>query len=311
MSSPRASRRDFMQLGAAGVLGVSASGWFPAFAAEAAKNPQRKRSCILLWMNGGPASIDLFDLKVGHTNGGPYKEIQTKAPGLKFGEHLPKLAEHGERIAVLRGMSTKEGDHARGTYLMRTGNLPVGALQFPTLGSLISKEIGDQGAELPNFVSIAPFRGFFAQSAHSPGFLGPQYAALMVGENNFGPPPAGNDADNRLKVQDLGRPGDVSKEQAEARYAMLKDLEKYFAAQRPDLSARSHQLAYDRAVRLMQSVGAKAFDLSEEKAEVRDRYGRNLFGQGCLLARRLVERNVPFIEVTLSGWDTHRDNFNQ
>jgi uncharacterized protein (DUF1501 family) len=121
----------------------------------------------------------------------------------------------------------------------------------------------------------------------------------------------GQDVENRLKVQDLDRPGDVSKEQAEARYEMLKSLEQYFAAQRPDLSARSHQLAYDRAVRLMQSVGAKAFDLTEEKAEVRDRYGRNLFGQGCLLARRLVERNVPFVEVTLSGWDTHRDNFNQ
>ena len=96
MSSLRVSRRDFGRLSAAGVLGASASGWFPAFAAEAAKNPQRKRSCILLWMNGGPATIDMFDVKAGHANGGPTKEIQTKAPGLKFSEYLPKLANHAE-----------------------------------------------------------------------------------------------------------------------------------------------------------------------------------------------------------------------
>jgi len=304
------SRRDFFRLGAVGALGTSMSGWFPAFAAEASKDPQRKRSCILLWMNGGPATIDLWDLKPGHTNGGPFTEIQTSAPGLKIGQHLPNLARHGEHLAVLRGMSTKEGDHARGTYLMRTGNLPQGAIQFPTLGSLISKEMGDPSAELPNFVSISPFR-FFGAGAFGPGFLGPQYAPLIVGENNnFGPPQAGDNADRVLKVQDLERPSDVGKEQAEARYNLLQDLEHSFASERPNLVAKSHQLAYDRAVRLMQSVGAKAFDLTQEPPRVRDAYGRNLFGQGCLLARRLVERGVPFVEVTLGGWDTHSDNFN-
>ena len=109
------SRRDFLKLSAAGVLGSSAS-WMPAFANAAASNPQRQRSCILLWMSGGPASIDLFDLKVGHVNGGPFREIATSAPGLKFGEHLPQLAKHGKEIGVVRSMSTKEGDHGRATY---------------------------------------------------------------------------------------------------------------------------------------------------------------------------------------------------
>jgi hypothetical protein len=309
MSHLPVSRRDFMRLGALGALGVSASGWLPALASDAAASPHRKRSCILLWMSGGPATIDLFDLKPGHDNGGPYQEIATAAPGLKFGEHLPKLARHGKEIAVVRSMSTKEGDHGRGTYFLRTGNLPTGALQFPTLGSLVSKELGDATAELPNFVSVSPFRAF-AQGAFGPGFLGPQYAPLIVGENNnFGAPRPNDNVDNALKVQDLDRPADVSGKQAEARFDMLKDLERSFLGERPNLVAQSHQTAYDRAVRLMQSVGAKAFDLSTESDKTRDAYGRNLFGQGCLLARRLVERGVPFVEVTLGGWDTHQNNF--
>ena len=301
------SRRDMLRVSAG--LGVAASGWFSAFAADAARNPQRKRSCILLWMNGGPATIDMWDLKPGHINGGPYKQIEA-APDLLIGEHLPKLAKHGKHLAVVRSMSTKEGDHARGTYYMRTGNLPTGAIQFPTIGSLISKELGDPNAELPNFVAVSPFRQF-AQGAFGPGFLGPKYAPLIVGEGNFGPPQPNQDADRSLRVQDLDRPKDVSSEQAESRYELLKELERWFLAERPNLVGQSHATAYDRAVRLMQSVGAKAFDLSEEPMKTRDAYGRNLFGQGCLLARRLVERGLPFVEVNLGGWDTHSQNFEQ
>lgn len=301
------SRRDMLRVSAG--LGAAASGWFPAFAADAARNPQRKRSCILLWMNGGPATIDLFDLKPGHINGGPFKQIEA-APDLMIGEHLPKLAKHGKNLAVVRSMSTKEGDHARGTYYLRTGNLPTGAIQFPTIGSLISKELGDPNAELPNFVAVSPFRQF-AQGAFGPGFLGPKFAPLIVGEGNFGPPQPNQDADRSLRVQDLDRPRDVSSEQAESRYELLKEMERWFLAERPNQVGQSHTTAYDRAVRLMQSVGAKAFDLSEESAKTRDAYGRNLFGQGCLLARRLVERGLPFVEVNLGGWDTHSQNFDQ
>jgi hypothetical protein len=305
------SRREFLTLGSVGALGTSMSGWLAPFAAAAAANPQRKRSCILLWMNGGPSTIDLFDLKVGHENGGPYKEIATAAPGLRFGEHLPKLARNAKEIAVVRSMSTKEGDHGRATYYLRTGNLPTGALQFPTLGSLISKELGDQQSELPNFVSVAPFR-LFAQGAFGPGFLGPQYTPLVIGENNnFGAPRPNEDVDGLLKVQDLDRPADVAPRQAESRFDLLKEMERSFTEDRPDLVARSRQTAYDRAVRLMQSVGAKVFDLSNEPNKQRDAYGRSLFGQGCLLARRLVERGVPFVEVNLSGWDTHQNNHDQ
>jgi len=305
MRTPQLSRRDWFRVSAG--LGAAACGWLPEFAAAAAPNPQRKRSCILLWMSGGPATIDLFDLKPGHPNGGPYKQIEA-APDLLIGEHLPKVARHGKRMAVVRSMSTKEGDHGRATYYLRTGNLPQGALQFPTIGSLISKELGDPQSELPNFVSVSPFRQF-AQGAFGPGFLGPNYAPLIVGEGNFGPPQPNENADRSLRVQDLARPRDISPEQAESRYDLLKGLEDSFISDRPTLVAQSHATAYDRAVRLMQSVGARAFDLSEEPVQIRDAYGRSLFGQGCLLARRLVERGVPFIEVNMGGWDTHNQNF--
>jgi Protein of unknown function (DUF1501) len=299
------SRRDMFRVSAG--LGLASAGWFPAFAADAAHHPERKRSCILLWMSGGPATIDMWDLKPGHANGGPFKPIAA-ASDLQIGEHLPRVARHGKHLAVVRSMSTKEGDHGRATYYMRTGTLPQGAIQFPTLGSLISKELGDPTAELPNFVSVSPFRAF-SEGAFGPGFLGPAHAPLIVGQGNFGPPQPGESADRSLRVQDLDRPGDVTAGQAESRYDLLKDLEQSFASDRPTLVAQSHATAYDRAVRLMQSVGAKAFDLADEPIRIRDSYGRNLFGQGCLLARRLVERGVPFIEVNLGGWDTHQSNF--
>ena len=230
------SRRDWFRVSAG--LGAGASGWLPAFAADAARNPERKRSCILLWMNGGPSTIDLFDLKQGHSNGGPFKQIEA-APGLQIGEHLPKLAKHGKHLAVVRSMSTKEGDHGRATYYLRTGNFPTGAIQFPTIGSLVSKELGHPSSELPNFVSVAPFRQF-SQGAFGPGFLGPNYAPLIVGENNnFGPPMPG-EADRALRVQDLDRPRDITPEQAESRYDLLKDLEHGFGTDRPNLVAQSH-----------------------------------------------------------------------
>src|SRR5436189_3415499 len=122
--SVKLSRREALQLSAAGVVGFSMSGWLEAMANETANHPQRRRACILLWMNGGPSQMDTFDLKPGHANGGPYKEIATTVPGIKISEHLPKIARHMKRMAVVRSLSTKEADHGRATYLMRTGQVP-------------------------------------------------------------------------------------------------------------------------------------------------------------------------------------------
>src|SRR5580658_8565604 len=180
--SVKLSRREALQLSAAAISGFSMSGWLEAMANQTANNPQRRRSCILLWMNGGPSQMDTFDLKPGHANGGPSKEIQTSVPGIQISEHLPKIARYVDRMALIRSMKTREADHGRATYQMRTGHLPGGPVHYPTIGSVFSREMGRPDAELPNFVSIAPYR-FFSPAAYGPGFLGPQYAPLVVGEN--------------------------------------------------------------------------------------------------------------------------------
>jgi hypothetical protein len=263
--------------------------------------------------------MDTFDLKPGHANGGPYKEIQTSVEGIKISEHLPKIAQHMDKLAIIRSMATKEADHGRATYLMRTGRAPGGPVQYPVLGSLVAKEMERADAELPSFVSVAPFR-FLSPAAFGPGFLGPQYAPLIVGENNLGGfVGLGQDQDpsKALKVQDLDLADGVSARRASARVQLLEEMEQDFLADRSSLPAVSHRTAYQKAVTMMRSAASKAFNLDEEPKELRDKYGRHLFGQGCLLARRLIERGVPFVEVTLSqvpgaqalGWDTHVNNF--
>src|SRR5712692_9277138 len=146
------TRRDWLRLSMAGIAGASMSGWMGRLAADAGKDPQRKRACILLWMNGGPSQMDTFDLKPGHANGGSFKERETNVPGIKFSEHLPQLAERADKLAIIRSMSTKEADHGRGAYLMRTGRVPGGPIQYPTLGSFIGKELEPEKTELPPFV---------------------------------------------------------------------------------------------------------------------------------------------------------------
>src|ERR1043166_1631642 len=157
MSSIR-NRRAWLKLAAAGVVGSSTSGWLEGLAEHAAKSPQRKRSCILLWMSGGPSQLDTFDLKPRHANGGPFQPIDTSVPGIQISEHFPRIAKRMNHLAIVRSLNSKEGDHGRATFLLRTGYVPQGSVQFPSLGALVSKELGDDSSELPNFVSVAPFR---------------------------------------------------------------------------------------------------------------------------------------------------------
>lgn len=277
-------------------------------AAEASGKP--RRACILLWMNGGPSQMDTWDLKPGHANGGPIKEIDTKVPGLRISEHLPKLAARVDKLAVIRGMSTKEADHGRGSYLMRTGRAPGGPVRYPAIGSFVGKELDRPDAELPSVVSIAPFR-FLSPEAYGPGFLGPRYAPLVVAENASDRQNGNREIDQVLKVQDLDLPEGVTEARGVARADFRDSLDDDFLADHPGAAGEGRRTAYRRANTFMRSSAVKAFDLSEEKPALRDKYGRSLFGQGCLLARRLVERGVPFVEASLGGWDTHDNNFKQ
>jgi len=311
----RASRRRWLQAASLSLAGASASGWFPLLANELAADPNRRRHCVLLWMTGGPSQTDTFDMKPGHANGGEFKEVATKAPGLRFSEHLPKLGQMADRLAVVRSLSTKEGDHGRGTYVVRTGQKPQGPVQYPTIGSSLSKALGRADDAVPHYVSVSPYR-IFNQAAFSPGFLGPRYAALTVGATDGAQPaPTAAGGYAELKVDDL-TPA-VVKSQFTGRVDLWRALEDRFVANHRGPPPAAHQTVYERALKLMDSSAAKAFDLSEEPPGVRDAYGRGRFGQGCLMARRLIESGVSFVEVTLGavsdntfGWDTHQNNFN-
>jgi hypothetical protein len=300
---PTPNRRTFLRTSAA-TVGAS---WLPLLAAKAASDPARKRACIVLWMAGGPTQTDTFDPKPDHANGGPFKAIETAAPGVRIAEHLPLVGKQMKHLAVVRSMATKEGDHGRATLHLRTGNLPQGGIDFPVFGALVSKERTPPDADLPGFVSISP-RGL-GTAALSAGFLGARHSPLVVGGTGGDVFSAETGGD--LRVENLGLPQGISETRADERRALLEETEADFLASRPGAATDSHKSAYQRAVRLMKESAARAFDLSEEKPELRDRYGRTRFGQGCVMARRLVERGVPFVEVTLGGWDTHDNNFAQ
>jgi hypothetical protein len=302
-------RRDFLKFGLAGALGVSFSGWLPRLA-RAIEGQQTNRACILLWMAGGASQTDTFDLKPGHKNGGPFKEFATTVPGIRISEHLPGLASQMKDLAIIRSMSTTEGDHQRGTRLMMTGYRPSGGgIDYPVLGSIVAKELGRRDNELPNFISLSPFR--FAELGA--GFLGPDYSPLTVSGASDDPSARAN-----LSIENLAPAASARPQSMETRFRLLDFIHEEFSGQYGGEAVSAHRANYQRAMRMVRTQAKAAFKLDDEPEDLRDAYGRNRFGQGCLLARRLVERGVPFVEVTLSqvpgspaGWDTHGNNFEQ
>lgn len=303
----RITRRRMMQAAAAGVTFSSQTPWFKSLANAAGDQVKRKRSVILLWMAGGPSHIDMFDMKPGEKTGGPFKPINTTVPGIQVCEHLPKVAKQMKNLTVVRSMATTEGDHRRASHLAWTGRLPEEVIQYPTFGSLISKELGDPKAELPNFVRIGG-RNEFSRGGNTPGFLGPDYAPLTVGDAEGG---LGRrrGAIRNLAVPDL-KPS-VESGRATERVQMMEELNAEFAAGRDGDATASIDSAYTRALRLSTGIESAAFDLDREPEKLRNAYGRSTFGQACLMARRLVEAGVPFIEVSFGGqgWDSHFRNF--
>jgi hypothetical protein len=175
MNRPDLNRRRWLSSSGAALFGAASSSWLGRVASALGDQPRPKRSCLLLWMNGGPSQTDTFDLKIGHAHGGPFQPIATSTPDLMIGEHLPGIAKWMHTLAVIRSMSTREGDHGRARDHLRSGYLPQGPIQFPVLGSLVSHERGPHTGELPNFVSILP-RGLFRAGIPPAGFLGSEHA---------------------------------------------------------------------------------------------------------------------------------------
>lgn len=300
-------RRRFMQMASAGVFAPAASQLMPTLARAADEIKSQGRHCVLLWMAGGPSQIDTFDMKPEHSNGGKFKEIATSVPGLRFSEHLPQLAKQADQLAILRGVSTKEGDHQRGTVLMRTGHIPGGPVSYPSIGCSLSKELGRDDAELPSYVSIAP--GAFAQSSIRPGFLGPKHAATSVAAAA-----TPDDGFANLRVDYLDEDDGINSERRKQRLSLWREMQTGFLKDRATPNVIAQNTVYESALRMLASDAKDAFDLADEPDKVREAYGRESFGQGCLMARRLIERGVPLVEVTLGnglGWDTHTDNFDQ
>ncbi|MBX9679022.1 MAG: DUF1501 domain-containing protein [Gemmataceae bacterium] len=284
------TRREMLKLSAAGVTGAAFSGWLNVLAARAAETRQRTKSVVLLWMDGGPSHKDTWDLRPGTDHGGPYREINTSVNGIRISEHLPKMGELMNHGAILRSMSTAEGAHARAKYNLHTGYREgVGGLVYPSMGAIVAKELGSQEAAMPNFVSVG-------NRSYGAGFLGPRHQPLIVNDPARG-------------VENLR--STLNTQQFDNRVGLLDELEQGFHRTHQASLTQAHRTTVNRAVTLMRDTGTAAFDLSREPAASRAGYGTSKFGEGCLLARRLIEAGVSFVEVTLGGWDTHQDNFDR
>jgi hypothetical protein len=287
------SRRSFLRNVAAGAAGLGLLGWKDAVALQAQELRRQGRACILLFMRGGPSQFETFDPKPGAATGGPTRAVQTAATGIQIADTWPNVARAMNDIALVRSLTNREGQHDRAVYQMHTGYIPAGGVRFPTLGTAVAHELGPREAELPNFVSISN-----RLTTLGSGFLGMAYAPFIV------PNPTQMPSNAEL-------PAGTSDQRFGRRLDLMRDLEQDFARSGGQARVREHQALYSSAARMVRTPRLRAFDVTQETGAVRDRYGRTAFGQGCLLARRLVEAGVTFVEVELNGWDTHQNNFDR
>jgi uncharacterized protein (DUF1501 family) len=283
-------RRDFLRGITVAGLAAGTLSWTDLMMAQATELRKRGMACILLWMQGGPSQFETFSPKPDHPNGGPTKAIATAVPGIQICENYPQLAKQMADIAIIRSMTSREGSHPRGTYFMHTGYIPSASVKYPSFGAAVAHEIGDPKSDLPSFVRI---NAQGQQSASTGGFLGVPY-------DPFEMPNPGQMPNNTTLTTGVDR--------YQRRMDLLNHLEQDFASSARD-EVENHQKQYDRAAKLILSPKMKTFDLSQETDAMREAYGKTKFGSGCLLARRLVEAGVTFIEINLNGWDTHADNF--
>ncbi len=282
-------RRDFLKYIPAAALAAGAVSWQDAMIASAADLRRSGKACILLWMQGGPSQFETFSPLPGHANGGETKAIATATSGIEISENLPRTAKAMGDVCLIRSMTSKEGSHPRASFLMHTGYLPTASVKYPTLGSIVSHEIGDRTSELPSFVRIGN-----ARFGDGGGLLGVAYDPFVM--------------------QAAGRPPEnTTLPTSQLRFARRLDLqarlEADFAAAGGKQEVADHQNVYAQAAKMITSPKMAAFDLAKEPRKMHDAYGSGPFGQGCLLARRLIESGVTFVEVNLGNWDTHLDNF--
>lgn len=274
-----------------GIMALSSSSilFQNAILANANKLKKQNKSTILLWMSGGPSTIDIWDLKPDSPSGGQFKPISTNVDGIQICEHLPLLSKKMDNLSIIRSMSTREADHGRGRYYMHTGYVPNPNIEHPSYGSVISHEL------LKNTMSqigIPPFISIGGTSI-GPGFLGATYAPLVVDYNGT--------------IRNIQ--SSIDRQILQQRLDFLAVIENKFIQEKRGELADSHAKMLNKTVDLMLGPYTEVFNVNKEPQNIRERYGNTPFGKGCLMARRLVEIGVPFIEVELGGWDNHMDIF--
>jgi hypothetical protein len=254
--------------------------------AHAAATQKKGKRCILLWMNGGASQIDTFDMKPGRPTGGPFRPIESKIPGTQVCEYLPKIAQMVDKLAILRSMKTQSPDHPDGIYHMHTCYKMSERTPHPEIGAVIAKYCGNDDADLPSFVRMGPTGNAGA------GYLGPQYE------------PFGIDRSGRLPYFTTSylKPDDEKR-----RNDLLRFMESDFAADHKAEPFESHRLTKEKSWRLLKA--RSAFDISKEWPQAKERYGDSEFGRGCMMARKLIEAGIPFVEVGQDNYDSHADNF--
>ncbi len=282
------TRRHFMRhMASASAFAGTALALGNTLRANGTAMTRDRKSAILLWMGGGPSTIDLWDLKPGTPNGGAFKPIATKGD-MQISEFLPLMAQQMDKVSLVRSMSTREADHTRGRYYMHTGFVPSPNIEHPGYGSVVANQLADSRPELeiPPFVSVGG-------GSEGPGFLGMAWAPFAV------------DSNGQIQNLDMG----IRPDRMTQRIQALDALESRFIRDNRGLSAEEHAKVVTKTLALMSSEQMRAFRVNEEPEEMQERYGRNNFGRGCMLARRLVESGVPFVEVSLGGWDNHQNIF--
>ncbi|MCB1237280.1 MAG: DUF1501 domain-containing protein, partial [Verrucomicrobiae bacterium] len=291
------TRRRFMETTAKSLLGVGALGVASHSRAALGPNlglPERAgaaKHLIYLYMSGGMTHLDTFDPKPGHENQGQTKAIGTNVDGIRISEYLPTLANHADKMTIVRSLSSTAGAHQQANYLMHTSYEQRATIRHPGLGAWLLKYKGRLNPNLPGSV----FVGGDSRINGGGGFFEPEYEPLAINDPNSGL--------RNSKMRGM------NEETFSRRLDLAKEFDTDFHNRYNVKDVRAYTQMYDDAVRIMSSKDLQVFDLSKEDAATREAYGEDAFGQGCLLARRLIEHDVRAVEVSLGGWDMHNNVF--
>jgi Protein of unknown function (DUF1501) len=294
MHDPTCNRRDFLKLtpvfGLSFMFPLALPSLDPRTAFQ--RGPMRPKSLLILWLSGGPSQLETWDPHPGTPIGGPTESIDTTIPGVKIAEHFPQLAEQLHHLSLIRSLVSKEGDHDRATYAVRTGYRPDQTLRHPFVGAIVAKELPNPDLEIPAVIAL----GYHHEHDRPRGgYLGADYDAFEVRE------PGWHDGNAATLM---------ARDRQQRRLANLDVVSRAFRKNRqPVVDRTMHQQTVDAAVRMMTSDQQQAFVIDDEPQAIRTAYGDSNFGRGCLVARRLIEQGVRAIEVTHENYDSHSNNF--